>query len=148
MTPYNLMGSYMNTRMQRGQQIAEHAEIKQLSENVWRIPSQSGNGFYEVTRLGECGFACTCKDFIFRNHIVGDCKHCFALDSYLKLKVQVVTDIEQKVEESTPEEITLCPECQSPSVISYGKRGERVLKQIMRCRDCGRQFRKQHDAFA
>jgi transposase-like protein len=134
--------------MQRGQQIAQQAEIKQLSENVWQVPSQSGNGFYEVSRLGESGYACTCKDFTYRNHVVGDCKHCVALDSYLKLKAQVVTDIEQEVEESTPEEITLCPQCQSPSVISYGKRGKRVLKQIMRCRDCGRQFRKQHDAFA
>jgi transposase-like protein len=134
--------------MQRGQQIAQLGEIKQLSENVWQVPSQSGKGFYEVTKLGECGYACTCKDFTYRNNVVGDCKHCFALDGYLKLKVQVVSDVELQIEQATPEEITLCPECQSPSVILYGKRGKKVVRQIMRCRDCGRQFRKQHDAFA
>lgn len=140
------MGSYTN-RTQRGQQIAQHGEIKQVSETTWLIPSQSGNGFYEVTKLGE-RYACTCKDFEYRNHLVGDCKHCIALDYYLRIKSQVASDIEQQAEQSTPEEITLCPECQSPSVINYGKRGKRVVKQIMRCRDCGRQFRKQHDAFA
>jgi transposase-like protein len=133
--------------MQRGQQIAQHGEIKQLSENIWQVPSQSGNGFYEVTKLGET-YACTCKDFEYRNHVVGDCKHCIALAHYLKLKVQVISDIEQEIEQAIPEEITLCPDCNSPSVISYGKRGKRVIKQIMLCKDCGRQFRKQHDAFA
>lgn len=146
MTPYYIMGSY-TTRMQRGQQIATHMEIKQISENVWSVPSQSGNGAYEVSKLGET-YACPCADFTYRNHIVGDCKHCLALGYYLKIRAQVVSDIEQQVEEPTPEEITLCPACQSPSVINYGKRGKRVIKQIMRCQDCGRQFRKQHDAFA
>lgn len=122
-------------------------EIKRLSENVWQVPSQSGNGFYEVTSLGDKK-SCTCSDFLFRNHIVGECKHCIALDYYLRLKTQVAIDIEKQTDQPIPEEITLCPECQSPSAICYGKRGKRVVKQIMRCRDCGRQFRKQHDAFA
>jgi hypothetical protein len=62
------MGSQI-TRAQRGQQIAQHGAIKQLSENIWQVPSQSGNGFYEVTKMGET-YACTCKDFTYRNHIV------------------------------------------------------------------------------
>lgn len=122
-------------------------EIKQISENVWSVPSQSGNGSYEVTKLGDTR-ACCCKDYQYRTHLVGSCKHCLALQYYLKIKSQVAADIEQQTEQSAPEEITLCPECQSPSVINYGKRGKRVAKQIMMCRDCGRQFRKQHDAFA
>jgi hypothetical protein len=36
----------------------------------------------------------------------------------------------------------------SPAKINYGKRGKRVLKQILCCNDCGRQFRKQEEAFA
>ncbi|MGI0014426.1 MAG: IS6 family transposase [Nitrososphaera sp.] len=136
----------MNARMQRGQQIAQLGEIKHVSENVWQVPSQSDNGFYEVSKLGET-YACTCKDFSYRNHIVGDCKHCIALEYYLKLKAQVVSDIEEQIEQATPEEIKLCPTCQSPSVINYGRRGKRVVKQIMRCSDCGRQFRKQYEAF-
>ena len=43
----------------------------------------------------------------------------------------------------------VCPSCNSPSVINYGKRGKRVVKQIMLYKDCGRQFRKeQEDVFA
>jgi hypothetical protein len=86
--------------------------------------------------------------FYLQKSYRGDCKHCIALVHYLKLKVQVISDIEQEIEQATPEEITLCPSCSSPSVISYGKRGKQIVKQIMRCKDCGRQFRKQHDAFA
>jgi predicted Zn-ribbon and HTH transcriptional regulator len=36
----------------------------------------------------------------------------------------------------------------SPTIINYGRRGKRVLKQIMRCKDCGTQFRSQEEAFA
>jgi transposase-like protein len=122
-------------------------EIKRISEKMWSVPSQSGNGTYEVSKLGE-RYACSCPDFAYRNHIVGDYKHCIALDYYFRLKAQVSIDAEQQTQAPTPVEITLCPECQSPSVINYGKRGKRVVKQIMRCQDCGRQFRKQHDAFA
>ncbi len=43
----------------------------------------------------------------------------------------------------------VCPSRNSPSVINYGKRGKRVVKQIMLYKDCGRQFRKeQEDVFA
>lgn len=136
-----------NNRLQKGQQIAEHGEIKQLRENAWLVPSQSGNGFYEVSKLGDT-YACCCPDFAYRNHLVGDCKHCIALDYYLKLKAQVISDIETQVEQATPQEITLCPDCQSPNVIHYGKRGKRVVREIMLCKDCSRQFRKQDDAFA
>jgi transposase-like protein len=62
-----------------------------------------------------------------------------------KEKPDVPKEIEEKAE---PEDITLCPDCRSPSVIHYGKRGKRVVKQLMRCKDCGRQFRKQEEAFA
>src|SRR6266849_6372108 len=120
------MGSY-NGRIEEGQQIAEHAEIKQISDNVWLIPSQSGNGSYEVTKLGET-FACQCPDFTYRNHLVGDCKHCIALGHYLAIKAKVQSDIEEQIETAVPQEITLCPDCQSPNVINYGKRGKRVVK--------------------
>ena len=61
---------------------------------------------------------------------------------------KVLDDVEEQlVEQANPEGITLCPDCKSPSVIHYGKRGKRVLKQIMLCKDCGRQFTKQQDAF-
>jgi transposase-like protein len=136
------------TRKQKGQALAQSFEIKQASQNTWLVPSQSGNGVYEVTKLGET-YACTCKDFEYRTHMVGNCKRCFALDYYLQLQVKVIDDVDKQLVEQTvtPEDITLCPDCKSPSVIHYGKRGKRVLKQIMLCKDCGRRFRKQEDAF-
>ncbi len=138
-------------RMQRGYEIAQNCEIKQINENTWLVPSQSGNGSYEVTRFGDT-FGCTCFDFQYRvgkrvgNNVIGACKHCVALYYYLQLKAKVHADIEQ-LEPSVTDEIR-CPRCNSVSVIDYGKRGKRVLKQIMQCKDCGRQFRKDGEAFA
>jgi len=92
--------------------------------------------------------SCTCRDFEFLSHNVYACKHCVALDYYLRLQVEILNDVGVQIEESAPEEITLCPDCTSPAIINYGKRGKRVLKQILCCKDCGRQFRKQEEAFA
>jgi transposase-like protein len=81
--------------------------------------------------------------------MVGNCKHCFTLDYYLQLQVKVIDDVDKQLERAAiPEDIVLCPDCRSPSVIHYGKRGKRVVKELMRCKDCGRQFRKQEQAFA
>ncbi len=141
-----------NPRELRGLAIAQNCEIKRINDNTWLVPSQSGNGSYEVTKFGDT-YACTCKDFQYRfgkqtgNGAITACKHGFAIEYYLKLKAKVEEDIKE-VEIYTPQEITLCPRCNSPSVINYGKRGKRVLKQIMLCNDCGKQFRKQEDAFA
>jgi hypothetical protein len=121
------MVSYsQNNRDKRGHELAQSSEIIQIRENVWSVPSQSGNGAYEVTKVDGTYF-CTCKDFEFRSHDVGICKHCFALDYYLRLQIKVVNDVEQEIERSVPKEITLCPECRCPTVINYGKRGKRVL---------------------
>lgn len=134
--------------MMKGQQIALHAEIKQLSENVWLVPSQTGNGNYEVTKLGESMFACTCPDFENRVDKYGDCKHIYALQYFSELQNKVYEDTELSIEESRPQVITICPDCQSNNVINYGKRGKRVVKQLMFCKDCNRQFRKGDDVFA
>jgi transposase-like protein len=134
---------YQQTRMRRGYKISQSSNIKQISEDTWIIPSQTGNGLYEVTKLGQT-YVCTCKDFAYRTDKVGNCKHCFALEYYLKLQVQVPQDVRDNY---SPKEITLCPDCRSPTVINYGKRGKRVLKQILLCKDCGRQFRQQEDAY-
>lgn len=81
-----------NSRQQRGQGIAESCEIKQVSKNTWLIPSQSGNGSY----------ACTCKDFEYRNDRYGDCKHSYALDYYIHLQEKVLDDVEEQLEQATP----------------------------------------------
>jgi hypothetical protein len=41
----------VNQRLQQGQAIAQSYEIRKTSENTWLVPSQSGNGVYEVTSL-------------------------------------------------------------------------------------------------
>ena len=76
------------------------------------------------------------------------CKHCIALDYYLRFQTKVISEVEEQIEYSIPNEITHRPEYKSPTIINYGRRGKRVLKQIMRCKDCGRQFRSQEEAFA
>jgi hypothetical protein len=97
----------VNQCLQQGQAIAQSYEIRKTSENTWLVPSQSGNGIYEVTKLGET-YAYTCKDFEYRTHMIGNCKHCFALDYYLRLQGKVSGDVEEQlVEQANPEDISL-----------------------------------------
>jgi hypothetical protein len=45
------------TKQERGKALAQSCEIKQVSENSWIVPSQSGNGSYKVTKLGDNTYA-------------------------------------------------------------------------------------------
>lgn len=126
----------INERMQRGQQIAESMEIKQASETLWIIPSQSGNGLYEVS-TNYIGYECSCPDYEYRHDKVGECKHIFALKYYLALREKVKEDI---VEEAVPSDVILCRYCGSSNAIKYGIRGKNVVKQIYCCKDCDRRF--------
>jgi len=126
----------MNARMQRGQQIAESVEIKQVHSTLWIVPSQSGNGEYEVS-TNHIGFDCSCPDYKYRHEKVGECKHIWALKYYLALKEKVQQDI---VEEANPSDVVLCRYCNSANAIKYGKRGKKTIKQVYFCNDCNHKF--------
>ena len=66
----------MNTRKQKGEQIANTVQIQKQGLDKWFVPSQTGSGAYTVNRLGE-NFKCSCPDFQNRGQA---CKHIYAVE--------------------------------------------------------------------
>ena len=80
----------MNAREERGREIAERFRITRESD-VWRVPSQYGNGKY-IVRIGE-NEACSCPDYEERQQ---KCKHVYAVEFSLTM-----TKVEQNADGST-----------------------------------------------
>lgn len=60
-------------------------KIIKVKENYWRVPSESGGGYYDVVlnvRLRK--FTCNCPAFLFRNKELKPCKHIIRLASEIK----------------------------------------------------------------
>lgn len=62
-------------REQRGMAIAALCKLRKSKDGVWSVPSQSGEGKYQV-RVDENGDTCTCPDYDLRK---GTCKHIYAV---------------------------------------------------------------------
>lgn len=62
-------------RKQKGLQIAKTSRIMQI-EDGWKVPSQSGGGYYIVKSDGD-GASCSCPDHELRHC---KCKHIFAVE--------------------------------------------------------------------
>jgi len=60
--------------------------VIKLRENLFEVPSQSGNGYYHV-RIGRFAWSCTCADFIHRGVT---CKHQMAVANFLNREVPVL----------------------------------------------------------
>lgn len=57
--------------------------VVKLREDLFEVPSQSGNGYYHV-RIGRLAWSCTCADFIHRGSA---CKHQLAVAKFLNREV-------------------------------------------------------------
>lgn len=73
----------MDTRQERGLQIAQHSNIIKTRVG-WKVPSQSGNGTYIVS-LDHGNPFCTCPDFEARNQ---PCKHIYAVEFTIRREDQ------------------------------------------------------------
>ena len=103
------------TREERGQAIAEKSgQIWRHSDSVYRVKSQSGNGFYRVER-NELGWKCSCPDHQTRGV---ECKHIIAVKLSFAIRKQVekvrITPINSNV--------NLCAYCGSPLIVKDGIR--------------------------
>jgi transposase len=80
----------MNTREQRGQQLAETANIRPVGKGVkgrWIVPSASKNGYYTVDLNGSK--QCTCPDYELRRC---KCKHVYAVEYTIQRTRKTETD--------------------------------------------------------
>ncbi len=78
------------TRYKRGELISKDLKIKKL-EDKWRVPSQSGKGFYEVYFNGHKP-QCNCLDCRIRH---GRCKHIIAVELFIQRTIDIEGNISQ-----------------------------------------------------
>ena len=55
----------LNPREVKGKKMAENGNVKKVTENSFKVKSQSGKGAYEVKSTPN-GSTCTCPDFVYR----------------------------------------------------------------------------------
>jgi len=139
------MEQFSNPRELRGLKIlSEPDTIIQTGKNEWDVRSQSKDAYYQVTRKfishgkeNKYSWTCTCPDHQTRQL---PCKHIYAVQFSLKIKVDVETDI--KAQKIQGDEIgILCPICKGQNVV---KKGIRVTtygeNQRYGCLDCNHRF--------
>lgn len=121
------MEQILEPRIIRGYTIISRGDkITEIGDNVFSVPSQSGNGNYVVMGSKE-GWVCTCPDFKYRKLI---CKHIHAVRFWLTLKKRLL-------EESKHVTLPDCKWCSSNQVIRYGREAR---KQVYKCKTCNRKF--------
>lgn len=119
-------------RQIKAKEIADSGRVLRLDEGHYQVPSQSGNGFYEVVST-ESGWACACKDFEFRRV---ECKHILA--------VGISNALREAVQETVvirPQTSISCVACRSESVVKNALRHNKYGDiQTYLCKACGKRF--------
>ncbi len=126
----------LDLRPQRALEIAQtEGAITLVSENAFRVKSQSGDRFYLVVKTGE-NWKCECADFTERQT---PCKHIFACLFLPNLKAQAKPAASlPAVGSESPES---CPFCQSSAVVKRGFIVEKTRKvQRHFCNGCRKYF--------
>jgi transposase-like protein len=139
------MEQLTNPRELRGLAILSQPNtVSQVSKNEWKVRSQSGNGYYQVSRKyvsnGRSNphiWSCTCPDHTTRDVI---CKHIHAVQFSLKLSGDIEKEsASQHIEEAEPK--ILCPSCKSANVWKWGNRKTQYgTVQRYACHDCDHTF--------
>ncbi len=125
--------SQLDLRPQRALVIAQQGQVALVSENAFRVKSQSHEGSYLVSKVGD-EWRCECQDFTVRQT---PCKHIYAVSFYPSLKVPVKPPV-IAVQTETPEE---CVYCQSKTIVKRGfiqEKGKKVQRFF--CKACRKTF--------
>lgn len=125
----------LDQRPQKALQIAQTTgQITLVSENAFRVKSQSGQGSYLVAKAGN-NWVCECKDFAVRQT---PCKHIFACSFLPNLKAEAKPEAKLPVD---AEPVDTCPFCQSHLVIKRGWLTKKASKvQRFECKACRKTF--------
>jgi transposase-like protein len=121
------------TREERGAAIAQmKGQIWRHSDTVYRVKSQSGQGFYRVEK-SDLGWKCSCPDHQTRGV---ECKHIVACKISSTMRSQVQANVVLN-----PVIVTSCQVCGSSNIQKYGIRYNRSGNiQTYVCQDCGKRF--------
>jgi transposase-like protein/Zn finger protein HypA/HybF involved in hydrogenase expression len=142
-----MMKQLTNPRELRGLKIlSEPDTIREIKKNAWEVKSQSGNGYYQVSRKfvnnhshrNDYKWECSCPDHQTRNGII--CKHILAVQFSLKLNGDIEKENAAHHIEETEKNVT-CPVCKSENVIRRGIRKTQYGEvQRYGCNDCQHRF--------
>jgi transposase-like protein len=131
--------SFSEKRQKKGVCIAVAGDsIKRLSKNLYKVRSQSGNGWYKITRTEDADiWSCTCPDFSYNLVRKEDkrCKHIRAVQT-----LQHTFETANKIEKV--ERMKICPRCLSTDAVKNGFRIVKsgIKRQRYECRKCSRDF--------
>jgi putative transposase len=122
-------------------------EVKRINENTYRVQSQSGNGYYLVTKQDE-NWACGCPDYEHYGSKSGvACKHIYLAFFSLNFREQV-TSKNLALEVTSPDQ-DQCSVCSSSHIQKWGwkyyKNGNRV--QRFKCLDCSHRWNAKNEGF-
>lgn len=119
--------------------VAKGDAITQVSERVYYVKAQSGDGEYRVERPGyQKWWTCTCPDFSKRK---APCKHVYAVFFSRKLRTQVEAEAEREAPPQPGSEARGCPRCCGQDIIRKSKRATKhgpVQRYL--CRGCNLRF--------
>jgi len=120
--------------------VSKGDQIRRIDADSYKVRSQNGNGYYQVTRHGK-EWTCECPDHSQRQVA---CKHIYSVFFSLQLRERVVARVRPEIEGVQP---SGCLYCGSPSVVKIGIR-HNIHGDVQRflCRDCNRKFAK-NDGF-
>ncbi|RLF97634.1 hypothetical protein DRN58_08425, partial [Thermococci archaeon] len=128
-----------NERMIRGYAIiAKGDDPIQIGENKFKIPSQSHDEYYIVTK-GYKVWTCTCPDYKYRKV---ECKHINAVKFWLKLKDKLKEETKERIVFKAQENgVITCPYCFSTDLIKKGfRKNKSGKKRIYLCKTCNKKF--------
>jgi putative transposase len=118
-------------------------EIKRVNENAYRVKSQSGNGFYLVSKQGE-DWTCECPDFVHRQNA---CKHIYA--TYFSLNFREHVTSKNLALEVTSPDLEQCSVCGSSHIQKWGWRYRKDSSRVQRfkCLDCSHRWNAKNEGF-
>lgn len=136
---FDLSWFYSLSRSERGRvYLKQGFSPMPRAENVFVVPSQFVRGRkYRVIENYD-KWVCTCADYHYRKHEIGECKHIKAVKFWRELKEY----LHRKGEfVGTEQAVPSCFYCSSMNVIKRGKRKNKgVQRQRFYCKDCKKYF--------
>lgn len=139
--------SFQESRQKKGINIAVSGDsIQKLSKNQYRVKSQTGNGWYDVTKTPDADvWACSCPDFCYNLTRKDDkrCKHIISVQT-------LQTTLERELHIEKLDVPKICPQCNSTEIVKNGLRvvQNNVRRQRYSCKQCGYKFSFHESGFS
>lgn len=124
----------MTPREEKGKQIALKSDLIRVSDNQYRVHSQTSNRTYDVIKVNE-SWTCNCADHKFRNVC---CKHIHAIEYSIRIREEVRKENAITI---APINVSRCVRCSSEDIVKHGIRHNKSGDiQRFSCKNCHKRF--------